>query len=431
MSNVIDVDLLEVANQFNLMGKVVSITACGSGRINKTFKVVTFDGPKEYNYILQRINTALFTEPDKLMNNIALVTDFAQKYIDQQESKDRALKKFFSVTRPIMSATSQYVYMPTDPEELSFTWLMKKMMEEPMEVLKIIKTKKGSNFYNGKIDAYRIYEFVPNSITYDSCVGHPELFEDCGRIFGEFQSLLRDFDASQLYETLPNFHNTKIRYQKFLNAISMADQKRYRDAKETIKNFAFFGVNCNLNNVLVDQLENGDIPLRVTHNDTKLNNVAFSKQTGKAIAVLDLDTVMPGAVCYDFGDAIRFGCNTEEEESTNFKAIDFNKELFKSYVKGYLSKASGFLTEKEVDSLVDGAMVMTYEVGLRFLTDFLENDVYFGSKYYSNNLNRAKNQLALLTKMAENEKWMRNVVKAEYMACKTAGQTLIEAELQK
>lgn len=365
-----NLQLVDVLKNFKIDGEVFSIVPCGSGRMNKTFKVLVNGESGTSEYILQRINTDTFTNPERLMRNIELVTNFAKTH-----STDNSVK-----------------------------------------VLNIVKTNNNKNFYKNSGGAFRVYDFVPNSVTYNSCIENPSLFYESGKIFGAFQSLLRDFDASQLIETIPNFHNTKLRYEALQKAIEGASPERLRDAKEVIEFYKSFGETSgrNLNNLIVDQVENGLLPVRVTHNDTKLNNVAFDVSSNKAVAVLDLDTVMPGPVCYDFGDAIRFGCNSHDEESTDFKNIKFNCDLFKTYTQGYISQAHTFLTKPEVDSLVDGALVMTYEVGLRFLTDFLNNDTYFGANYYDNNLNRSINQLALLTDMCKHEQEMHEIVDDEY-----------------
>ena len=361
-------ELKFILSQFKLNGNILSIEPCGSGRINKTFKVVTYNNGR-HEYILQRINTDLFTEPQKLMENIENVTSFLKNNKPQNSN---------------------------------------------MEILSVVKTRRDENFVSSFSGTYRIYDYIKNSVSYNSCENNTNLFQDCGRIFGEFQYILDKFDASKLYETIPDFHNTKKRYEAFLSSIQSTTLDRLKLAKNTIIEFRQFGETLNLANLIVDKLASGELPMRVTHNDTKLNNVAFDKTTNKATAVLDLDTIMPGAICYDFGDAIRYGCNTCSEESIDFGKINFNRELFEKFTRGYLKEASKFLTKNEVDSLVDGAMVMTFELGLRFLTDFLNGDTYFGAKYYENNLDRAKNQLALLFKMKENETYMKNFVDNEY-----------------
>ena len=363
---------LDIAKEFNLSGDVIDVFPCGNGRINKTFKIETIDAnDKKHEYILQKINTNLFKDPDSLMRNIELVTEFVKKSALENGSA--------------------------------------------MDVLNIIKTYDGKNYFKDYYgNAYRVYDYIKNSRSIDSCADNPSLFCECGKIFGEFQNMLRNFDATQLTETIPNFHNTHKRFVAFVDAVnSCKDKDRLEKAQDAIYGYYSLAKKYNLANEICDQLKNGVLPLRVTHNDTKLNNVAFDKNSNRALAVLDLDTVMPGAVCYDFGDAIRFGCNTEDEESTDFEAIGFNEELFREYVKGYLSTAHEFLTEAEVASLPKGALTMTFECGMRFLTDYLEDDVYFGSKYEDNNLNRAINQLTYLNKLIEKESAMYNIIHEE------------------
>ena len=363
---------INLANSFNIIGQVISIEPCGNGRINKTFKIETIDNNNnKHEYILQRINTNLFTNPKLLMNNIELVTDFVKECATKDGSD--------------------------------------------MDVLNIVKTNNGENYLEDTAgNAYRVYDYIKNSKSVDSCADNPALFCECGRIFGEFQNMLRDFDASLLTETIPDFHNTQKRYNTFIEAIKNCKNiERFYKAKETIKTYMQLAEKHHLPTIITSKLRNGTLPLRVTHNDTKLNNVAFDRNSNRALAVLDLDTVMPGAVCYDFGDAIRFGCNTEDEESTDFDNIQFNENLFREYTKGYLSSAYNFLTDEEIESLHKGAMVMTFECGMRFLTDYLQDDVYFGAKYEDNNLNRAKNQVTYLQRLIEKEPTMLDIIHSE------------------
>ena len=354
-------NLISVAKEFNIEGKVLSAAKCGNGRINRTFKITTqtINGPREY--ILQVINTDLFTEPEKLMANISGVTNHIKN-----KSKNK-------------------------------------------QVLNIVKTKNGEPFISKDGLCFRVYDYIPGSISIENPKENPTAFYECGKIFADFQTDLSDFDANKLHETIPDFHNTQKRFEKFVKTVNENKFDRVKNAIPEIE----FCVNMtslyNLNDIILKQIEAKTLPLRVTHNDTKLNNVAFNKD-GKALAVLDLDTVMPGALCYDFGDAIRFGCNSENEESTDFDKITFDKHLFSLYTKGYLEKAKDFITERELASLVDGCLVMTYEVGMRFLTDYLEGDVYFGSNYPENNLNRARNQFTHLKKIKNTSNEMNQIV---------------------
>lgn len=359
-------NLKQIANAFNLDGKIISIEPCGNGRINRTFKVLTntINGKREY--ILQKINTDLFTNPNELMENIK------------------------NVTRHIALANPN------------------------SQVLNVVSTKNGDDFLSFNGESFRVYDYIPNSISIENPAVFPIAFYECGKIFGEFQNSLSNFDATLLHETIPNFHNTPLRFQAFLNALNEDKCDRAQNCEGAIDFCIEMSELLGLDSIIVNQIENGTLPLRVTHNDTKLNNVAFDKKSKTALAVLDLDTVMPGALCYDFGDAIRFGCNSEDEESTNFENITFNMELFKLYTKGYLEVAKDFITEAELNSLVDGCLVMTYEVGMRFLTDYLQGDPYFGAKYEDNNLNRAINQFSHLNNMLNIKHQMQAVVNETY-----------------
>ncbi len=355
-------NLKDILNQFKIEGKVVKVAPCGNGRINRTLKVTTntINGKKEY--ILQRINTNLFSDPNSLMQNIDLVTKHIRTVAPQEQT------------------------------------------------LNIIETTLGNLYLSSNGECFRVYDYIPHSISIDNPQEYPSAFYECGKIFGKFQKELSTFDAKKLTETLPNFHNTFDRYNKFINAVKEDKFNRVKNCINEIDFCITMAEKQKLATTILDRINNGTLPLRVTHNDTKLNNVAFNEYTNKALAVLDLDTVMPGALCYDFGDAIRFGCNTESEESTDFDKIKFNADLFRLYTQGYLEVAKDFITETELESLVDGCLVMTYEVGMRFLTDYLEGDTYFGAKYEDNNLNRAKNQFTHLQNMLYNKNLMQEIV---------------------
>ena len=332
------------AYAFRLNGQPVSCTEFGHGHINKTLKIVT-DTQKEY--ILQNINKYVFKDPVKVMENVVAVTAFLHDRLD-----------------------------------------------DPNGALHFIPTIQGTHFYRDPDgEFWRMYDFV-----HGFCLDMPETQEDfyeSALAFGRFQHLLSDFPAHTLYETIPNFHNTPDRFRQLHESIQADLLHRADTCREEI---AFALSLEEKGGMLQRMLENGELPLRVTHNDTKMNNVLLHRQTRKSLCVLDLDTVMPGLSAHDFGDSIRFGAATAAEDTPNPECMKLNLDLFRIYAKGFLTAAPS-LTEAEVQALPWGALIMTLEVGIRFLKDYLDGDIYFKISYENHNLIRARAQLALAADM--------------------------------
>ena len=333
--------------------KVGCPKAFGGGHINDTFLLEREDGS---HFVLQRINKNVFPDPPAVMDNIQRVTHHLRKRIRAAGG---------------------------DPER---------------ETLRMLKNAEGQ-FYsvdrNG--DYWRAYSFVGGSTSYDQ-VESAEIFCESGRAFGRFMSMLDDFDASTLHETIARFHDTPKRFRDFRAAVENNLSGRadsVRDLIELALSYEAFG------STLMDQLNRGELPLRVTHNDTKLNNVLIDTATGHAVCVIDLDTVMPGLCAYDFGDAIRFGASTAAEDEQDLSKVHLDMTLYRAYAKGYLSEVAGALSAGEVDSLAVGAKMMTLENGIRFLGDYLNGDVYFKTAYPEHNLVRARTQFKLLSEMDE------------------------------
>ena len=346
-------DFAELVAQFEVQGTFSGCKRYGEGHINDTFKVTTEENGKEVHYILQRINSRLFPDVEKLMHNIALVTDFCRRSVLARGG-------------------------------------------DPMrECLTLIRTKDNKAYYHDGANYFRMYVFIENATSYQS-VRAPRDFYESAVAFGNFANLLADFDASQLHEVLPNFHNTRIRYENFETAVKKDICGR---AKEVEREIAWVRAHKKLCGKLVDAIAAKEIPLRVTHNDTKLNNVMLDDQTGKGIAVIDLDTVMPGSLCYDFGDSIRFGCNSAAEDEPDLTKVHFLFDLYKTYLEGYLSAVGNGITQREKELLPWGAILMTYECGMRFLTDYLEGDTYFRTHRPGHNLDRARTQFRLVDEM--------------------------------
>lgn len=356
----------EIVSQFSVCGKFVGAEPYGSGHINET-KRVFFDSPDgRKEYILQKINHKVFRDPEKLMENFVGVTEYLKKII--------------------LSAGG-------DAER---------------ETLNVIKTKDGKNFYYSPEGEYwRLLVFVENSMSYDK-VEKPEQFYDSAVAFGNFQYLLRSYPADTLFETIANFHNTPDRIRLFEEALSADVCGR---AKEVEKEIEFVLSRKDFANTLEIAHNEGRLPLRVTHNDTKLNNILFDKDTGKAICIVDLDTIMPGYSVNDFGDSIRFGATTALEDEADLSKVNFDISLYELYVKGFIEGTKGGLLPSELELLPIGAMMMTFECGTRFLTDYLSGDTYFKTSRPGQNLDRARNQFKLVSDMESQLEDMRAIVK--------------------
>lgn len=275
-------------------------------------------------------------------------------------------------------------------------------------MLFFLKAKDGKNYYlDEENNFWRAYIYVDNAFTYD----YPEnndILRLVGDGFGLFQNRLSDFDASILYETIPNFHNTKVRIETFKNSVKKDSCKRVSRAEKEISYILSAEKEASVLSELVD---NEAVPLRVTHNDTKCNNLLFDKNLKIPVAVIDLDTIMPGLSAYDFGDAVRVVASTAMEDEPDISKVHIDLERFESFTSGFVSRVSSHLEPKEIDLFALGAFTMTYEVGLRFLTDYLDGDVYFKIGYPEHNLIRARVQLALADDIRKNLEEMKNIVK--------------------
>ena len=350
-------DLIAVADLFDVGEKISNVCPYGNGHINYTYEATGEKG----KYILQRLNSSLFTRPDMLMRNIRLVTDYVKNAV--------------------------------------------KASGDNMKVLEIIKTKDGADYLTDESGVYRMYKFIDDSVCYQQ-VGSESDFYYCAYAFGKFATYLDGFDAKELFEVIPNFHNTVDRMRKF-EASLLKDVCGRADGVR--KEIEFFLARRSYCPKITSLLESGRMPTRVTHNDTKLNNILFDAKTGAPLAIVDLDTVMPGSVCYDFGDSIRFGCNTAAEDEPDVSLVGFSTELFEAYVKGYV-KGFDKITQIERENLLWGAILMTYECGMRFLTDYLDGDTYFHTSRAGQNLDRAHTQMRMVELMEEKFDELQNFV---------------------
>ena len=344
----------EAIAHFAIEGTVIEKCPYGNGHINDTFLLV-YDTPEgKKRYILQRMNHSIFKNPPMLMENMTHVTQYLREIILAQGK---------------------------DPDR---------------ETLNVVKTREGESFYRDTDQNYwRVFPFIEGSICLEK-VESPKDFYDSGAAFGNFQKMLADYPAKTLYETIPDFHNTPSRFRNFQNAVA---QDKLGRAAMAEKEIAFAMARKEQASALTDLLKEGKLPLRVTHNDTKLNNILFDADTKEALCIIDLDTVMPGLSLYDFGDSIRFGASTGAEDEQDLSKVELDLSLFEAFTKGYLEGCGGSLTETETQMLPMGAKLMTFECGLRFLTDFLEGDTYFKIHRENHNLDRARTQFKLVADM--------------------------------
>lgn len=347
-------DAKKAISAFKIDGELKTIKPYGSGLINNTY-LVEFTNNKRY--ILQKINTDLFKNYKDLMNNIKLVTNFLKKKITAEAG---------------------------DPNR---------------ETLTIINTKNGKLYHvDDRNQVWRVYSFIEDTLSYNIAES-PEQFYKTGLAFGKFQNMLNEFDANQLVEVLENFHDTRFRYQQFEEAVANNQANRVQYVKKEIE---FVRKRKEDAYLLYDMLDSGKLPLRVTHNDTKLSNILLDKDTLEGVAVIDLDTVMPGILLFDFGDSIRSGANTAEEDEKDLSKVNFDLELFEVYTKGFLESAKEIMTETEIEYLPWGARVITFEQAIRFLTDYLNGDKYYTVTHDSHNLERTRNQMKLVKEMEDN-----------------------------
>jgi Ser/Thr protein kinase RdoA (MazF antagonist) len=333
----------------------------GNGHINDTFLVVA-----DKRYILQRMNTAVFPRPVELMENIVGVTEHIRR-------KTEALGG--DVARCSLS---------------------------------VIPTRDNAPFFKDRTGGcWRLYDFVEGTVTKEK-VENPKDFYTCAKAFGQFQRMLADYPAQKLSEPIAKFHNTPWRFENLMKAVEADPCGRLRSVLAEVEFAKEREVFCG---TLEEARAEGRLPLRVTHNDTKLNNILFDEETGEPVCVIDLDTVMSGYSVNDFGDSIRFGANTAAEDETDLSKVSLDLDLFALYAKGFIEGCGGSLTATEIDLLPVGAIMMTLECGMRFLTDYLEGDTYFKIHRAHHNLDRARDQFALVADMERKLPQMRAVIR--------------------
>ncbi len=351
--------LENVLQAYDFGEPVLEAVRYGQGHINDTFCVTC----KSSKFILQGLSAAAFSHPEHVMENMVGITTYL---------------------------TRQIVNQGGDPNR---------------ETLRVLKTKDGQDYYtdtNGKI--WRLMPFIEN-VEVDKVT--PELFEASAKAFGRFQYMLKDYPANTLHETIPHFHDTEDRYAKFEAAVEADKVGRCAGVAEEIQFAKARKADCS---VVLQAMRDGKLPLRVTHNDTKLNNVLFDKETREGLCVIDLDTTMPGLAINDFGDSIRFGANHCAEDEKDLSKVNFDIDLFETYARGFLKGTKGSLTKEEIAYMPWGARLMTLECGIRFLTDYLDGDHYFHTAYPEHNLDRCRTQFKLVRDMENQFDEMKAVV---------------------
>lgn len=352
-------EIAEICKIFGIDGEITDIVAIKTGNINKTYKV-TVDGKREY--IVQDINKFVFKSPEHIMANIDAVTRH--------------------ISAKLGDGADRYV-------------------------LDFLKTSDGKNYVIDDEDRFlRSYKFIPDSVTYD-VFDDLRILTNVGGAFGRFQMQLSDFDAGSLYEIIPDFHNTEARYNALEGSAHEDKCSRLAECGDV---YSFLMENRGIAQSLTDMLKNNELPLRVTHNDTKCNNVLFDTESGEPLAVIDLDTVMPGLTAYDFGDAVRSAASTSKEDETDLEAVGLDLDKYEAFAKGFVLQVADSLTEREIETLYLGPIVMALELSSRFLKDYLDGDLYFKCDHPLHNLHRARCQARLAQDMISKSEQAKKII---------------------
>jgi len=339
-------DPLALANRFALPASAAEAVPFGNGHIHNTFRIRCEDGSL---FLLQQINTGVFRQIEGLMQNIQRVTAYLRSRVEADGG------------------------------------------DTSRECLRLIPTKEGELYLNDESGVFRLYAFIRDPLAFDRAET-PLAFRQAGEAFGRFLKLLDGFDASSLCETIPDFHHTPKRYAALEEAVKQNAAGRLSEVSSEL---AFVRGHVHTLSLLTEAADTGRLPLRVTHNDTKLNNILFDRESGRPLCIVDLDTVMPGLSLYDFGDAIRSGAALCAEDEADVSRAGIDLTLFEAYTKGFLSSCADILTPSEIALLPQSAYLLTMETGIRFLTDYLNGDTYFKIRFPDHNLRRARNQLAM------------------------------------
>ena len=361
-------ELLYIIKKFDVRGDIKELNPINNGIINTTYVVKTDDKGNINKYLLQKINTSIFTEPFKLMKNIENVTKYIS--LNDSESKD--------TINVIKAKNGLPLYVTSDP-------------------------------FSHK-EYYRVYNYIDNTISYNKSE-KTEIVYNTGKAFGHFCKVLRDYPINDLEEIIKDFHNTKKRYDKLIETYKLNPVNRNNRAFKQISEIISREEECS---VLVNLLEDDKIPYRVTHNDTKVNNVLMDSVTKEPVAVIDLDTVMKGSGLYDYGDGVRSAASNALEDETNLNNVYINMDMFKAYTDGYLSEMASYLNEEEILNMANSIKIITLELAIRFLDDYLSGDTYFKTNYDDHNLDRCKNQLKLVNDIDQKLEEMNSYIKESY-----------------
>ena len=363
----------KIIENFNIEGKVIDINENDSGNINSTYVVTIKDkNNKKSKYLVQRINTNVFQEPYKLMKNIEDVTN----YLDIQ---------------------------------------MQKEGDTTHKVLRVIKTKNNKllcyiEVHPGERRYYRVYEYIDNAISYDTSTDSNIVY-NTGKAFGNFQRLLTNYPIKRLTETIKDFHITDKRFKQLMDDIKVDSEGR---ALEVAPEIVFILMREEICSLITEQLGTEAIPLRVTHNDTKVNNVMMNKKTGDYLAVIDLDTVMPGSMLFDYGDGVRSTAASAKEDETDLSKVTLDLKLFEAYTEGFLSEVANNITYEELSLKAESIRIITLELAIRFLNDYINGDTYFKINYEKHNLDRARNQIALVKDIENKMEYIKHFIKECY-----------------
>jgi len=357
----------KILDNYNIDGKLLSVSENNSGNINKTYVATFSKNGEEFKVLIQKINTTVFTEPFKLMSNINGITSYIKKRLVKNGDTDH-------------------------------------------KTIDIVKTIDGDLLCKVKNEYYRIYDFIENAIAYNYSTD-VDIVRNTGVAFGNFQKLLADYPMNRLEETIKDFHNTPKRLKQLLKDIKVDPKNR---AMEVAKLIVFILQREDVCSQIMELLGTSLIPLRVTHNDTKVNNVLMNKVNGEFMAVIDLDTVMPGSLLFDYGDGIRSTTSNAKEDETDLSKVYINLELFEAYTDGFMSEVADCLTETEVSLMGESVRIITLELAIRFLNDYINGDTYFKIDYENHNLDRAINQLKLVSDIEEKLDYMNHYIEECY-----------------
>ena len=364
-------DLAEIASQFQIEGKILNAEPYGTGHINETYASRFQTKQGIYRYVHQRINQHVFKDPIKVMDNVIRVTQHIRSnLLESGRNPDR-------------------------------------------ECLNLIATRQGQFYFQAADEAFwRTYQLIEGARTYDVPQNINQVHA-AARAYGRFQKLLATLPGERLHETIPDFHNTPKRLQNFLHAL---ENDLCNRAKEIQVEINFILDRENDTQLVVNQMASGVIPERVAHNDTKLNNVLIDDDTGAGVCVIDLDTTMPGSILYDFGDMVRSGTAATPEDEPDLSKVSLNLKNFELIAQGYLQEARQFLTSAEWQYLPLAGKIITFEQAIRFLTDYLNGDVYYKIHHPNHNLQRARTQIKLVAEMEQQMEEFHTIIENSYQS---------------